>query len=197
MGAALCMCTDKFEGVKQRNASRSGLRVSSRAGEIYQLPWRNGKDQLLWVPPSQRGSEERMRKCVLLWAAEAFSFSVGLLYLWRWRLRPFFTAFCTITICLIAACAVCNSRSFLLPCLCHLLSINLLSFKQKIGPCKPNTMICVMNLFKFLPCFIKLLLYLCTAVQVLYFNISSGKLNVRKSHLACYLQRFLESRCCI
>lgn len=173
MGTGACMHTDKFKGVKQRNASSGVLRVSSGAGETHQLPWRNSKDQLLWMPPSQRGSEERMRKCVLLRAAEAFSFSVGLLYLWRWRLRAFITAFCTITIRLIAMYAVSNSKSFLLPCLCRLLNINLFSFKQKIALCKPNRMICVMSLFKFLPCFIKLLLYLYSAVQVLYFNIST------------------------
>lgn len=135
------------------------------------------------MPPSWRKVQEKMRPGLLLWAAEAFSFGVGLLYLCRWGLRAFVAASCTITIWLITLYVVCNSKSFPLPCLHHLLNINLLSFKQKIGLCKPNTMICVISLFKFLPCFIELLLYLYTVVQVLYFNISSEKLNRRKNFL--------------
>jgi len=123
-----------------------------------------------------------MRPGLLLGAAEAFSFSVGLRYLWRGRLGALIAAFCTIAICPRTLYVASNSKSSPLPCFRRSLNVNLLSFKQNIGLCKPNTMICVMSLFKFLLCFIKLL-YLYTVVQVLYVNISSEKLNGRKNFL--------------
>lgn len=75
-------------------------------------------------------------------------------------------------------------KSLSLPCLHYWLNINLLSFKKKIGLRKPNTMIrvmiCVMSLFKFLLCLIKLQLYLYTVVLVQNFHILNKKLNRRK-----------------